>query len=94
MWLDVEAAEALLEARPDANTDRGFAEGSVRRILDGLDAVQPELDRRGEELAAQLREAHLRVREQSGQLRRGLRVTVQKPADVLGLYVYLPVGGG
>ena len=45
-------------------------------------------------LADRLREAHSRVREAGGQrVRRQVTVHAQKPADVLGVYVYLPGGG-
>ena len=44
-------------------------------------------------LADRLRAAHLRVREAAGQrVRRQVTVTAQKPADVLGVYLYLPGG--
>ena len=39
----------------------------------------------------ELLDAHRRVRAGAGIVRRGLAVTAQKPADILGLYVWLPV---
>ena len=93
-WLDPEHAVALLDAEADENTDPGFAKRTMRRILDDLDAVQPHLDDYGDELAAELLASHRRVRQASGEIVRGVRVTAQKPADILGAYVYLPVSGG
>ena len=48
---------------------------------------------RGHALAhlAEELDAHRRVRAGAGIARRGLAVAAQKPADILGLYVWLPV---
>jgi hypothetical protein len=46
-----------------------------------------------DELAVKLRDDHVRVREAGGQrVRRQIAVRAQKPADILGVYVYLPGG--
>ena len=45
-------------------------------------------------LADELLESHRTVRAGAGAARRGLSVTAQKPADILGVYVYLPIAGG
>jgi superfamily II DNA or RNA helicase len=89
-WLADEAAQKLLSATADANTAPEFARTAVGRILDGLQEVLPEVNRRGMELADELREAHRRVRRSTDQAIRGLRVKLQGDADVLGTYVYLP----
>lgn len=89
-WLAPEQAAALLEVGADDNTAPAFAESTIQRVLDGLPDVMDELERQGDALAAELRDSHLRVREETQQLRRGLRVVAQRPADVLGVYVYLP----
>ncbi|WP_214407392.1 DEAD/DEAH box helicase [Pseudonocardia lacus] len=92
-WLSPEAAAALLEAGADANTDPGFAERTMERVLSNLDAVAEHLDTVGEDLADELLAAHRRVRSASGEIVRGVHVRVQPGADVLGAYVYLPVPG-
>ncbi|ONI92396.1 helicase [Saccharothrix sp. ALI-22-I] len=93
-WLSKSEVDELLAATPDANIPvdqaRTFAERAVKR----LDDVIPELDRRGEELAEELRASHHAVRRAAGARVRNLKVTVQKPADVLGVYVYLPIADG
>jgi hypothetical protein len=89
-WLADEAAQALLNATADANTAPEFAQAAVSRILNGLPEVLPEVDRRGTELAEELREAHRRVRRSTDQAVRGVQVTMQGHADILGTYVYLP----
>ncbi|MCW2940120.1 MAG: helicase [Actinomycetia bacterium] len=100
-WLTEQEAIALLDARADENTAAEFAVATAKRILDGpagalppLDEVMPHLKQYGEELATALHAAHSRVREASGTARRGLRVIADEDADVLGLYVYLPVTPG
>ncbi|MGD9525490.1 helicase-related protein [Pseudonocardia sp.] len=93
-WLPPEQAHALLEAGADANTDPAFAERTLRRVLDGLDATTAHLDAYGDELAAELLASHRRVRSASGEIVRGVQVHAQRPADVLGAYVYLPIAGG
>ena len=74
---------------PDQAVD--FAERAV------ADAGRPPLApgrRWPTTLAGRLREDHIRVREAGGQrVRRQIAVRAQKPADILGVYVYLPGGG-
>ncbi|WP_238453917.1 hypothetical protein [Micromonospora sp. ATA51] len=89
-WLSHEDALALLDATADANTDPGFGESTMRRVLQDLPATTDHLDAYGAELAAELLASHRRVRSASGEIVRGLTVTAQKSADVLGAYVYLP----
>ena len=51
--------------------------------------------RNGKGSASRLRDDHIRVREASGQhVRRQIAVRAQKPADILGIYVYLPGARG
>lgn len=90
-WLPTEDALALLEVTADANTDPSFGERTMERVLGDLPAVHDHLRAYGEELAAELLAAHRRVRSASGEIVRGLTVTVQDRADILGAYVYLPV---
>jgi len=90
VWLADDQAARLVTAEAVANTDPDFAERTINRILTGMTAVDPELDTMADRLARQLADSHRRVRGQTGQLRRGLTVTAQKPTDVLGVYVYLP----
>jgi hypothetical protein len=89
-WLADETALALLHATADANTAPEFARTAIGRILEGLQEVLPEVNRRGAELADELREAHRRVRRSTDQAVRGVRVMLQGDADILGTYVYLP----
>ncbi|WP_338932309.1 helicase-related protein [Streptomyces netropsis] len=91
-WLTPQQAITLLDATAAENTDRYFGERTIGRILDRLPDTSGYLESYGDRLAAELDASHRRVRSASGEIVRGLSVTAQKPADVLGVYVYLPAG--
>ena len=90
-WLSKEQAEALLEAIPDANIAPELQRDALQRILDGVPALMPHLESAARSRAAELLEAHRRVR--SAARLRGVsqRVEPQLPPDILGIYVFLPV---
>ncbi|MFI1710933.1 helicase-related protein [Streptomyces griseoruber] len=90
VWLTPEQAAGLLEATASENTDPHFGERTMSRILSQLHDVNGHVETYGDGLAAELDAAHRRVRAASGEIVRGLSVTAQKPADILGAYVYLP----
>jgi superfamily II DNA or RNA helicase len=92
-WLDEAAAAALLDAKPEGNTAPDFAQTSIELVIGQLHDLIPALEAGGDRLAAGLVDSHKRVRTAVDVVRRGLKVTAQKPADILGVYVYLPAGG-
>jgi hypothetical protein len=95
VWLDDEATAALLAAEPGANTAPEFARNAATLILDGLPGLAGHLNATADRLAERLAESHQRVRTESGQKESAkLAVTPQRPADLLGVYVYLPVPTG
>ncbi|GGM86217.1 DEAD/DEAH box helicase [Streptomyces fuscichromogenes] len=89
-WLDDTAATALLSARATANTHEQSATNHITRTLDGLPDLAAHLTEYGTRLAADLDASHRRVRKANEEIVRGLKVVPQEPADVLGVYVYLP----
>lgn len=93
-WLPAEAVAPLLSAKPSGNVPAPQAAQFITRALDGLPDVAGHLSDHGEELAARLRESHRRVRRASAEVVRGLTVTVEPGADVLGVFVYVPPAGG
>jgi superfamily II DNA or RNA helicase len=93
-WLPDDDVSALLAARPEANVPADQATQLMARLLDQLPALAPHLDETADRLAAELLDSHRRVRQGAQARRRGLTVTAQKPADVLGAYVFLPVATG
>jgi superfamily II DNA or RNA helicase len=90
VWLPTDDGLALLDAAADQNTDPTFSQNTMTRVLHGLDALTPHLEEYGDQLADELLTSHRRVRGASGDIVRGLSVSAQRPADILGSYVYLP----
>ncbi|MBJ7000095.1 helicase [Streptomyces sp. CRPSP2-6A1] len=90
VWLPPERAVELLDAQATENTPAASGERTMSRILNQLGEATAYLESYGDELAAELGASHRRVRAASGEIVRGLSVTAQRPADVLGTYVYLP----
>ncbi|KQR80299.1 helicase [Arthrobacter sp. Leaf337] len=101
-WLDEEAVEALLEAKPVGNTPVETARNMLSNVLNALGGLSPLLDAKAREVADEVRRAHVEVRlaargDRAGQLGvRGLTVEPNLPVDILGVYVYRPanIGGG
>ena len=92
-WLSDEDIEALVLAVPSGNVPPDIAESAAGRVLEYLADVTEHLDEVADDLANEVLESHRRARAGAGAARRGLKVVAQKPADVLGAYVYLPVAG-
>ena len=91
-WLSEDEVDRLLGARPQ-NVLPELVRSAIDRAVGELAILPPDLDVIGQELADRLHEAHRRVRTAAGAARRGLQVRSCGGADVLGVYVYLPVGG-
>ena len=89
-WLPDDRVPALLVAKATANVPRAQAADVLRRALDGLPQLQTRFDVYGDQLASRLVDSHRRVRRSTGEIRRGLAARPERPADVLGVYVYLP----
>ncbi|MFG0318242.1 MAG: helicase-related protein [Planctomycetota bacterium JB042] len=89
-WLDDDAAEALLRARPARNASPQQIETFVRRVVEGKDALEGHLEDEARALGDRLLKAHRRVR--TSAKRKGVTFEVEPklPPDVLGAYVYLP----
>jgi superfamily II DNA or RNA helicase len=90
-WLAETEVTELLDAIPGANVPPEEARHFAQRALNGLPALGPALDAVADQLARDLLASHRRVREAAGIVRRGLRVAAQKPVDLLGVYVHLPL---
>ena len=90
-WLSTDEVAQLLDATPDANVPGDQARELAARVIDRLNSLNDPLSTRADELAEALLESHRRVRAGAGAAKRGLAVRAQKPVDILGVYVYLPV---
>jgi superfamily II DNA or RNA helicase len=92
-WISVtQAIEALTEAQSEANVYPEQARTFLSRIINEFDALQPHLNQVAQERGEELLAAHRRVR--TAAQARGIRYRVepQLPLDVLGIYMYLPMG--
>ena len=90
-WLSPAEVQDLLNAQPSGNVPPDQAIDFAERAVADLPLLLTRLDGLADAAADRLREDHIRVREASGQhVRRQLAVRAQKPADILGVYVYLP----
>ncbi|MEZ5278968.1 MAG: helicase-related protein [Acidimicrobiales bacterium] len=92
-WVSADLAETLLDIRPDANVNEALQRERIAEVIAAEPTWRPELDDAARRRADELVQAHARVREAAG--RRGgtlarYRAEPQLPADVLGIYVYLP----
>ncbi len=92
-WLEDEDVRRLLDVRASGNVSPEQARSFISRVLDRVDDLTPHLDDHGDLLAERTVESHRRVRQAAGEIRRGLSVKVERPADVLGVYVYVPEVG-
>jgi superfamily II DNA or RNA helicase len=90
-WLSPAEVQDLLKAQPSGNVPPDQAIDFAERAVADLPLLLARLDGLADAAAERLREDHIRVREASGQhVRRQVTVRAQKPADILGVYVYLP----
>ena len=94
-WLDDATAEQLLRAEPDANIAPEQAADFVCRVVEGIEALRPHLEAEAQRRAEALLDAHRRVRAAARIQHVRYRVEPKPPADILGIYVFLPstIGG-
>ena len=90
-WLSRDEAEALLDAKPDANIASDVARSHLERIIQTLPELDTELTRFAREHAEKIGDAHRRVRKATRLAAGRLIVEPKLPVDVLGVYLYLPV---
>ena len=92
-WLATDEIEPLTAAAPQSNVASELAEHHVQQIVSSFHHLRPHLDRVVDERGQALLEAHRRVRKASRAGVRSLSIDAHKPADVLGVFVYLPTPG-
>lgn len=92
-WLEPDAALRLYDAQPTENISAQQAAEFVRRVIDNIARLRPTLDQIARQRGEALLDAHRRVR-RAARLS-GVRhdVRTELPADVLGIYIYLPARG-
>jgi hypothetical protein len=90
-WLTAEQAETLLAAEPDQNVPPALATQLLGRIIEGITSLQADLNQAVERRAAELLASHRRVRTAIRSTGVQYSVEPQRPPDVLGIYLLLPV---
>jgi len=90
-FLTADEVVALVAARAEANIPADQARDLITKGLANISLLAEHLNTRADGRAERLLESHRRVRAGAGASRQGLRVRAQKPVDVLGVYVYLPL---
>jgi superfamily II DNA or RNA helicase len=91
-WLDSGDVAALLRVVPAGNVVNPGQQ--IWASLDRLPEIADDLVLHGMELADRIKASHRRVRAAAGAVVRGLGVRVETPADLLGVYVFIPVPRG
>jgi hypothetical protein len=91
-WLPQAEVDALLSLTPSGNVDDALARMQLARALDRLPALTEHLSAAGTDAAKGLVAEHQAVRSASKAGGRAPTVRFLPPADVLGLYVFLPEG--
>lgn len=92
-WLPPADVDTLLTLTPSGNVDDSLARMQLSRALGRLDALTQHLTGAGKNAAKDLVSEHQAVRSASKSGGRAPTVRFLPPADVLGVYVFLPEGG-
>jgi superfamily II DNA or RNA helicase len=94
-WLsDSETLHLLNEVKPHGNLSPSEKKEFAAEGRKFFRELKTEIDNLIEERRKRLEESHLRVRSGAGMLRRGMKVSVHQPADLLGYLVVLPCPQG
>jgi hypothetical protein len=89
-WLASDVANGLLTARPTANVALDLASDFVGEVVSARAHWSDALDDAARGRAAEVLDAHTRVRRAASERGIRFRAEPQLPADVLGVYVLLP----
>ncbi|SLL16542.1 helicase domain-containing protein [Mycobacteroides abscessus subsp. abscessus] len=92
-WLPQGEVDALLSLMPSGNVDDALARMQLGRALGRLEALSKHLSNTGTDAAKDLVSEHQAVRSASKAAGRAPTVRFLPPADVLGIYVFLPEAG-
>ncbi len=94
VWLSPEEAEGLLEAEVASDVPLGQRQQWLTEAIADLPAQEAGIVRLAQTRADEVLAAHTRVRDAARLQGVRYRVRPTLPADVLGLYVLMPAGGG
>lgn len=94
VWLDQERSEALLAAEPNDNVPSGQSTDLIGKVVSAFGVLRPRLDQAAQARAAELLASHERVRKAARITGKRYAVEPKLPADVLGIYMFLPQSKG
>jgi len=91
-WLDSAETNELLTAKSTGNETLSTVQTMLERMLDQVrqGALQPAMEAHAKKRAEELLSAHKRVRSAARMTHVKYTVEPKLPADILGMYVYLP----
>lgn len=89
-WIKEMNLEVLLKAEPKANIYPEQAANFIKRVVDNIDYLMSNINREAENRAGQLLREHQKVRAAAKIKGITYRVEAKLPADILGIYIYLP----
>ncbi|CQD08050.1 helicase [Mycolicibacterium conceptionense] len=92
-WLPQPEVDLLLTLKPSGNVDDSLARMQLERALGRLDALTDHLTTTGKDAAKDLVSEHQAVRSAAKASGRAPTVRFLPPADVLGIYLFLPEAG-
>ncbi len=92
-WLTKEEIDALLQAAPAGNLGAQEQAERIEAILDRIPDLRAGLDRIAAERGEHLLDSHKRVRKLAQKGRVRYEVRPELPADLLGIYVFVPAEG-
>ncbi|HQM17388.1 MAG TPA: helicase-related protein [Candidatus Cloacimonas sp.] len=91
-WLEKQEISKLLESIPAVNVSPEFAKEQLEKVIADYNKLLPHLNIFAEERARELLSAHTKVRDLS-LIGKSVKpqVKTQLPADLVGVYIYLPI---
>ncbi len=89
-WLDKDEVESLLIALPAQNITPEQAADFVENIVNNFSELVPQIEKEGYARAEKLLISHRRLRDEANIKGVTYKISPKLPADILGIYVYLP----
>lgn len=89
-WLAQDKVEELLGSKPDENIHPEQASDFVTRVIQSISILVPQIESDAKKRGELLLEAHQRLRAAAKIKGITAKVETKLPADILGIYVYLP----
>jgi len=93
-WLPADQLELLLDANPDANIVPEVAQKFLTEVVEGYWGLNNYFEDKAKKISQEILDAHCRVRTAARMTRIHYKVEPKLPPDIIGIYVFLPLGGG